>query len=201
MRKKCRDAVQKRFALVVMVVLLAGGCASTGQAGGGGGEVQFRPVPQARAQSRSLTPPVFRERQVDAASEATIPPSEMLPRGWPIEHPSRLVISPFGRRGRRDHSGADIKGPRGIPVYATAAGVVKFAGTMRGYGRLVVVDHGNGVETAYGHLQTFNVKAGDTVGSRALLGALGNSGNATTYHVHYEIRLHGRPVDPVPFLD
>lgn len=122
------------------------------------------------------------------------------PIGWPIEHPDRHVISPFGPRGRRHHNGIDLKAPRGVPVVATAGGTVRFAGSMRGYGHVVIIDHGGGIETLYAHLREAAVRRGQAVRRGDPLGPLGSTGRTTTHHVHYEVRVDGTPVDPAPYL-
>ncbi|MFP4501978.1 MAG: M23 family metallopeptidase [Candidatus Hydrogenedentota bacterium] len=123
-----------------------------------------------------------------------------IPTGWPLDHPSRRVISPFGPRGRRMHRGIDLKAPYGSPVRATAEGVVTRAGTMNGYGRIVVIDHGNDYETAYAHLKADSVRVGDLVQRGSAIGLLGNTGRTTTHHVHYEVRCGGECIDPFPYL-
>lgn len=94
------------------------------------------------------------------------------------------------------HHGSDYRGHRGAPVLAAGDGVVVFAGRMGGYGRVVFIDHGGGVITRYGHLQSIGVKIGDTLAAGMQLGQLGSSGRATGPHLHFEVRLDGRDVDP-----
>ena len=88
----------------------------------------------------------------------------------------------------------------GTRVRATAPGVVTFAGRKGGYGRFVVVDHGCGIETAYGHLKKIYVKKGDNLEHRDALGEVGSTGRSTGPHVHYEVRIKGKPVDPYQFI-
>lgn len=107
---------------------------------------------------------------------------------------------PFNRRLRM-HYGLDFAGPSGTPVMATAAGTVTRAGTMSGYGRVIEIDHGNGISTRYAHLRRINVSVGDEVSARQVIGQLGNTGRSTGPHVHYEVRYHGEPLDPLPFLE
>jgi len=107
---------------------------------------------------------------------------------------------PFNRRLRM-HYGLDFAGPSGTPVMATAAGTVIRAGTMSGYGRVIEIDHGNGITTRYGHLRRINVSVGDEVSARQVIGQLGSTGRSTGPHVHYEVRFHGEPLDPLPFLE
>ncbi len=123
-----------------------------------------------------------------------------IPRIWPCEHDVSEVISEYGPRSGRHHNGIDIRAEVGTPVMATAEGIVNFSGAMRGYGQIVVIDHGNGIETAYAHLHNRAVQEGDRVEKHQKVGQLGATGNATTPHVHYEVRLDGDPIDPNFFL-
>lgn len=111
------------------------------------------------------------------------------------------VVSGFGGRGAARHAGMDILAPRGTPVRASERGTVVYAGNgMRGYGNAVVIDHGGGVTTLYGHLDAIRVESGDAVPAGAVIGTVGRSGNATAYHLHFEIRVDGEPVDPLGHL-
>ncbi len=107
---------------------------------------------------------------------------------------------PFTRR-LQNHLGIDLAGPSGTPVMATASGVVTRAGTQSGYGRIVVIDHGNGIETRYAHLRRVNVSVGDEVTVRQVVGQLGSTGRSTGPHVHYEVRFQSESLDPLPFLE
>ncbi len=117
---------------------------------------------------------------------------------WPV---SGTVSSGFGYRSSGRHEGIDILAPLGTPVLAADRGIVSYAGNgMRGYGNAVILDHGNGLTTLYGHLDTIRVKAGDVVPSSAPIGTVGRTGNATTYHVHFELRIDGKAVNPIGCL-
>lgn len=94
------------------------------------------------------------------------------------------------------HAGTDFKADRGTPVYAAGTGVVAFAGVRSGYGKLVMIDHGGGVLTRYAHLSSIDVKAGATIAAAVRLGRVGATGRATGPHLHFEVRLDDRPVDP-----
>jgi len=121
-------------------------------------------------------------------------------RHWPVECQSREIISEFGPRGRRFHNGMDIKAPHSSPVLAVAGGVVTYAGNQRGYGNIIMVDHGDGFMTSYAHLHSKDVNEGDTVSEGQAIGTVGTTGNATTPHVHFEVRHEGKPIDPAVFL-
>ena len=99
------------------------------------------------------------------------------------------------------HEGVDLGAWPGTRVRATAPGVVTYAGHKGGYGRFVLVDHGCGIETAYGHLKKIHVKKGDTLDYRDTLGEVGSTGRSTGRHVHYEVRIKGKPVDPYQFIE
>ncbi len=125
------------------------------------------------------------------------------PSLWPVE--GRLM-SGFG--GRTDpfsgegaiHTGVDLEAPMGTPVRVAADGIVVHCDWESGYGRLIIVDHGNGVQTYYGHLSRFDVVLGQDVRRGDVIGRSGASGRVTSPHLHYEVRMGGTPVNPYPFL-
>ncbi|WP_375402912.1 M23 family metallopeptidase [uncultured Sphingomonas sp.] len=98
------------------------------------------------------------------------------------------------------HSGVDIRGPLGTPIYATADGIVAGSDRRGGYGNLIELDHGKGIATRYGHLSRLLVTAGARVKRGQLIGLMGSTGRSTGSHLHYEVRMDGRAVNPVPFL-
>jgi murein DD-endopeptidase MepM/ murein hydrolase activator NlpD len=100
----------------------------------------------------------------------------------------------------RMHTGIDIGAGYGAPVHAAAGGTVAIAGPISGYGNAIVVDHGNGLATLYGHLSRFAVRRGAHVDVGQIVGAVGNTGNSTGPHLHFEVRINGTPVDPLPYL-
>jgi murein DD-endopeptidase MepM/ murein hydrolase activator NlpD len=116
------------------------------------------------------------------------------------------MSSPFGVRmdpflGRPAmHTGIDLRGEVGEPVHATAAGKVTIAGREGGYGKMVQIDHGDGLATRYGHLSEIDVRAGQTVRIGQIIGKIGSTGRSTGPHLHYETRVNGEPVDPQKFL-
>lgn len=127
----------------------------------------------------------------------------VLPVGWPIN--GRLMdgyghrSDPFSGEGAM-HTGVDISAPLGTPVKATADGIVIHAGWNSGYGRCVIVDHGNGYQTWYAHLSGSEVHEGDEVRQGEVVGRVGNTGHSTGPHLHYEVRVHSTPVNPYRFL-
>jgi murein DD-endopeptidase MepM/ murein hydrolase activator NlpD len=116
---------------------------------------------------------------------------------WPVNGP---VTSPFGMRWGRMHDGIDIGAPSGTPIHAAAAGTVIYAGWMEGYGNLVVLDHGNGLSTAYAHQSSIAVGYGQTVTQGQVIGYVGSTGHSTGPHLHFEVRVNGSPVDPLGYL-
>jgi len=125
------------------------------------------------------------------------------PSLWPV---NGRLMGPFGERddpfsGEGEfHTGVDISAPSGTPVRATADGVVTFSEWSGGYGRLVIVDHGGGIQTYYAHLSTFFAYTGETVRRGEVVGAVGSTGRVTAPHLHYEVRIAGAPVNPYRFL-
>ena len=106
---------------------------------------------------------------------------------------------PF-RGGAAMHAGIDLAGPIGTPIYATADGVVARGEWANGYGNLVEIDHGRGIATRYGHLSAILVHAGDRVKRGQVIARMGSTGRSTGSHLHYEVRLDGHAVNPVPYL-
>jgi murein DD-endopeptidase MepM/ murein hydrolase activator NlpD len=107
---------------------------------------------------------------------------------------------PFRGRAAR-HQGIDLAAPTGTPIYATADGIVSDAGyNSGGYGNLVKLDHGRGIETRYGHLSAILVRDGQRVVRGQQIGRMGSTGRSTGSHLHYEVRIDGRAVNPIPFM-
>lgn len=124
---------------------------------------------------------------------------DRVPLAMPLRDAFRYT-SGFGPRWGRRHEGVDMAGPIGTPVYATAEGEVTFAGWMSGYGRVVKVRHEFGYETLYPHLNAIRAEVGQRVSRGDRVGDLGNSGRSTGPHLHYEVRLNGEPVNPMPYI-
>ena len=135
-------------------------------------------------------------RSTESSSAAVFTPSAS---GfiWPVSGP---VTSGFGPRWGRMHEGIDIAVPTGTPVYASAAGTVIHAGWFGGYGNLVVVDHGNGIATAYAHNSGYAAGVGQQVAQGQVIAYAGNTGNSFGPHVHFEVRVGGGAVDPLGYL-
>jgi murein DD-endopeptidase MepM/ murein hydrolase activator NlpD len=106
---------------------------------------------------------------------------------------------PF-RHSAAMHKGIDLAGPMGSAVYATADGIVDRSEWANGYGNLVEIDHGKGIQTRYGHLSKLLVKQGQRVKRGELIALMGSTGRSTGSHLHYEVRIDGAAVNPIPFL-
>jgi murein DD-endopeptidase MepM/ murein hydrolase activator NlpD len=107
---------------------------------------------------------------------------------------------PFGGGSSEFHSGQDISAERGTPVYAAGIATVKFAGGQSGYGQVVILDHGDGITTRYGHLSKIEVVAGQQLGRGEMIGRVGSTGRSTGPHLHYEVRINEEPVNPRAYL-
>jgi murein DD-endopeptidase MepM/ murein hydrolase activator NlpD len=136
----------------------------------------------------------FEDQKSLLASTPSIWPA----RGW--------VTSDFGARldpntaKRVKHNRMDITNPHGAPVIAPADGVVVFAGVEGAYGKVVVLDHGFGLKTRYGHLSEFHVERGERISRGQEIGAIGNTGRSTGPHLHYEVRVNGISQNPRKFI-
>lgn len=128
------------------------------------------------------------------------------PYAMPVKDTHRFT-SGFGYRrdpkggGRRMHSGVDFAAPQGTPIYAAADGVVESAGTESGYGRTVRIRHEFGFETVYAHQSRLHVKTGQRVSRGDRIGDMGRTGRVTGVHLHYEVRLNGRPMNPMTYVE
>ncbi|MBR0045141.1 MAG: peptidoglycan DD-metalloendopeptidase family protein [Synergistaceae bacterium] len=122
---------------------------------------------------------------------------------WPV---SGLVSSKFGNRvhpmfkTKSNHSGIDIAAPSGTPVKAAASGEVLYVGWMRGYGQVIILDHGRNITTVYAHLSSTRVSDGQVIRAGSVIGGVGKTGNATGYHLHFEVRVNGKIQNPLSYL-
>ena len=147
------------------------------------------------AQSAALAAAI-RESQAGAGSAGTGAPSAA---GliWPVDG---VVVSGFGMRWGRMHEGIDIAASSGTPIRAAAAGTVIHSGWLGGYGNLVVLDHGNGLATAYAHASAILVGVGVQVSQGETVSLVGSTGNSSGPHLHFEVRVNGVAVDPLLYL-
>ena len=121
--------------------------------------------------------------------------------GYVFPLPGGRVLSPYGRRNGRNHTGIDLKINRRDTVLAAFDGIVRMTGGSRGYGNVVVVRHYNGLETVYAHNSKHLVRSGDHVKAGTPVSITGETGRATTDHVHFEIRVNGKTIDPALVID
>ncbi|MQY41622.1 peptidoglycan DD-metalloendopeptidase family protein [Epibacterium sp. SM1969] len=132
--------------------------------------------------------------------------AERAPFAEPVRPGSSRFTSGFGYRrhpitgGRRMHSGIDLAGPTGTDIYATADGVISFAGWQSGYGRIVTIKHDFGIETRYAHNSNIRVKVGQRVSRGDHIADMGNTGRSTGTHLHYEVRVNGKPINPMIYI-
>lgn len=166
------------------------------QSAGAGGPVEIQSFAREIERVESELKRLRRQLEQEAVRLATTP------IGWPVEGPTtdRFGVrrNPFGE-GYEFHSGLDLSASHGESVRTTADGVVVYAAYRYGYGNLVVVDHGNGITTFYGHLSAIRVQVGESVRRGTVVGLAGSTGRSTGSHVHYEIRVDDRPVNPLTF--
>jgi len=125
--------------------------------------------------------------------------AQKAPFASPLKDPFRFT-SGFGYRWGRLHAGTDFAAPHGTPIYSTADGVVTSAGWSSGYGRLIKIQHEFGIETRYAHLSKIRVKVGQRVSRGQRIGDMGNTGRSTGTHLHYEVRVGGKPVNPMIYI-
>jgi murein DD-endopeptidase MepM/ murein hydrolase activator NlpD len=136
---------------------------------------------------------------VDGMLNAQYEPSRgtMATLSWPL---AGTITSNFGWRKNEYHKGLDIAADMGDPIYAAAAGKVSFVGFQSGYGRTVIIDHNNGIQTLYAHTQKVYVKKGETVSMGQVIALIGMTGRTTGPHVHFEVRVNNKARNPISFL-
>ncbi len=128
-----------------------------------------------------------------------------MPAIMPVAKNKCRLVSGFGMRFhpilhyRRMHTGIDLAAPKGTPIYATGDGVIKKADWESGYGKIIIINHGFGYETWYAHLNDYDVRVGQKVKRGEVIGKVGNTGKSTGPHLHYEVRLKGKVVNPVNY--
>lgn len=161
----------------------------------GDGDAQYR---QLYAQWRAL------DRKGSGPALVGRMPAIAVPSGMPLQE--ARFTSQFGMRthpvlgGRREHHGIDLAAPTGTPVYATADGTVSMAQYFGAYGNYVQIEHGGEMQTRFAHLSRFVVADGARVTKGQLIGYVGSTGRSTGPHLHYEVRIAGRPVNPLPYM-
>ena len=197
----------RQLAIVAGIATLGepGGVAGdTAEAGIGGGtavdEVGLEDVPVIQGRIRKIDGTL---KAVEARLHQRARWISQTPAITPVKG---ILTSGFGYRndpvthGRGDHQGVDIAAAPGQPVRASADGIVMRAGTMGGLGRAIYLAHGYGVTTRYGHLSKIEVRPGQRVKRGDIIGRVGNTGRSTGYHLHYEVRQDGQPVNPLVYI-
>jgi murein DD-endopeptidase MepM/ murein hydrolase activator NlpD len=155
--------------------------------------------------SVTLTEP--KTQIVSVGTKAKPVPTKYAPGGGSYIGGNGILSNPManmqlssGFGGRRNHKGADFRNPNGTPIYAAAAGTVTFSGWYASYGNIVKISHGGGLETWYAHCSVLNVTAGQSVAQGQQIGQVGATGQATGYHLHFEVRVNGVPQNPLRYL-
>ena len=145
-----------------------------------------------------------RWQSMDGSTGTTTKSSVSIPSLMPVA--GVRLSSDFGMRthpvlgGRRGHKGVDLAGPTGTPIYASADGLVSRADWFSSYGLYVSLEHGGSLQTRYGHMSRLNVAAGQRVRKGDVIGYVGSTGRSTGPHLHYEVRIAGAAVNPVPYM-
>ena len=159
---------------------------------------------EAAARKKQQSAPIGSyESSDDGNYQAYVPATNSGAMIWPITGP---ITSEFGWRthpifgGQRFHSGLDIGGDYGMPIHAAQMGVVSHAGWIDGYGNTVMIEHGGGIVTLYGHNESLAVSVGQVVNQGDVIAYCGSTGNSTGPHCHFEVRLNGEPVSPFDYL-
>ncbi len=161
-------------------------------------------IPLNAAALATLEAKMSRVEKEMSTHEANLRERGFTPSLWPVDGKLESGFggrsNPFGGSSYEFHDGQDIVVPSGTPVVAGAKGVATFVGWQNGYGRLVVIDHGGGLTTRYGHLSEFDVEEGADVARGEFIGRVGSTGRSTGPHLHYEVRINDNPVNPLQYL-
>ncbi|MEO6590632.1 MAG: M23 family metallopeptidase [Pyrinomonadaceae bacterium] len=161
-----------------------------------GGPEDFQLTNESDAEENAI------EKQLRAIEAASNP--EFIPTMWAhlgkINNEFGFRRNPFGGRAYEFHGGLDIDGERGDAVAAPANGIVVKAGWQGGYGNMIEIDHGNGLTTRYGHLSKIETQVGDVINRGQIIGLIGSTGRSTGPHLHYELRVNDKAINPRRFL-
>ena len=168
------------------------------------GDARFKSLFNSWTQMERSSPTLGGGEEVTAYSSPVPVTGISVPSRMPLE--GAALTSGFGMRthpvlgGRRQHHGIDLAAPTGTPVYATADGIVGRADWYSSYGLYISINHGGSMETRYAHLSRLAVAAGDSVKKGDLIGYVGSTGRSTGPHLHYEVRVEGLAVNPIPYM-
>lgn len=168
------------------------------------GDARFKSLFSSWKQLETTSPTLGTGEDAVAYSSPVPTRGISVPSRMPLEGAS--LTSGFGMRthpvlgGRRAHAGIDLAAPTGTPVYATADGIIGRADWFSSYGLYISINHGASMETRYAHLSRLAVAAGDSVKKGDLIGYVGSTGRSTGPHLHYEVRVDGLAVNPIPYM-
>lgn len=165
-----------------------------------GKNVSVTVLNQEKNENTSLDPDISND-DYENGSSLKIDLKKIEQQHWAYPLPDAKVISPYGGRGGRGHSGVDIKTKANDEILAAFDGIVERSGPYYGYGNYIVIRHAYGFSTCYSHQSKNFVKAGQKVKAGEVIGLTGQTGRATTPHLHFEIRFCGKPIDPAIFFD
>ena len=176
------------------------GVVAIGTSGGAGGPAH----PLTELGLEALQAKMSRLERELRGYEAVLREKGYTPSVWPVDGTLEGGFggrrNPFGGGGYEFHSGQDIEAALGAPVVSGASGRVTFVGWQNGYGQLIIVDHGGGLTTRYGHLSRIDVTVGQSVQRGEAIGRVGSTGRSTGPHLHYEVRINDEPVNPLQYL-
>ena len=194
-----KQAAQQRYLITAQEVRRLGLDPKRIQAKGGVGG-PYEAVDPSRAADPNFKALFMSWKQLDQLEQGTIAIPSLEPvKGVAFTSGYGVRSDPF--RGRAAmHAGIDLAGPLGTPIYATADGVIGRSEWASGYGNLVEINHGRGITTRYGHLSKSMVSAGQRVKRGDVIALMGSTGRSTGSHLHYEVRIDGKAVNPVPFM-
>ena len=195
------DGKAKRIRSALMDIGISAGRASAPQAGVGGPYVPANLASDEKAFERQLYRIIISRTQVERLTRTLndIPLRKPVTGEMDTSSGFGMRMDPF-LRSPAMHTGLDMRGNTGEPVRVTANGKVTIAGVNGGYGKMVEVEHSNGLATRYAHLSAIDVKVGQTVKLGQIIGKLGSTGRSTGPHLHYETRVDGDAVDPQKYL-
>jgi len=207
-RRRVPTPPRGRYAAVVTSAFLGAGVVALGAGGA---------LPDAKAPNPSALPDLTgasvsaeqladRSKSVERSSRDSersrlaTSMNQDAPDVWLLPLKGYRFTSPYGMRWGKLHAGVDLAAPEGTPYRAMHAGTVKLARWYGGYGNAVIIDHGNGVETVYGHSSRLRVREGQQVQAGDIIGEIGNTGYSYGAHLHLEVHVDGQPKDPIPWL-
>lgn len=199
-RRRAPTPPRSRYAAVVTTAFVGAGVVAFA-AGAGLPDAKQSPQALSVDTAEMLDRAALAERSSrDFGRGPTTSINQPAPDVWLLPVHGYRFTSQFGPRWGKLHAGADLAIREGTPYMAARGGVVKLARWWGGYGYAIVIDHGDGIETVYGHSSKLLVKEGQRVEAGQVIGLIGNTGHSFGAHLHFEIRINGRPTDPVPYL-